>query len=409
MANELDIVVPGAGRAVYAIVRRSSDAQVWDVANTTFTAWADGDIDDYDVALVDASGDLYSGDFPTDIPAGTKVTIAWYDRAGASPATTDTILASQTRTWNGSALSGGSSVSLEAGALTSLDSIKRHLRLDGTSTWDTLLTELINAASAKIKRMTNRDFVATNYVEWYDGNLQDELVLRQWPVLRVNRVLDRVTGGLRLKYTSGSDIIASAQVYTSGDGGLRLNTVNASGAETTNDLSFATYKSLSALETAIDALSGWTSTTVTNTLTKYLVPAGAVDCLSVDRTLDVVTAPEREYRVDYNRGALGFVSNDWHHGYSTRGIGVGGIDSTYPMKAAYQSILVDYRAGYETVPADINYVAREFVQALYYAGLQNNALQQESLGSYSYTLADQSVYLDGLRKRLETYTDVGVA
>ena len=100
MANEIGYS-SSASVTPYAIVRRESDYKVWDVTNTEWATWADGDIDDYDIALTDRGGDYYSASFPSDIAANTVVHIIYYDQAGASPATTDLRLASFTGRWTG--------------------------------------------------------------------------------------------------------------------------------------------------------------------------------------------------------------------------------------------------------------------------------------------------------------------
>ena len=164
MANELNITVEGDDLTVYALIRRKSDAKVWDVANTTWATWADGSIGDYDVAFTSRDGDMYQATFPTDIDAGTVVRVHYYSQSGAAPAITDLLLAAKEFSWNGTDLTSSSSVALQAGNLTTLDDVKRHLRITGSGD-DTLLTDLINIVSDKIKRFTGRDFTSTQYYE----------------------------------------------------------------------------------------------------------------------------------------------------------------------------------------------------------------------------------------------------
>lgn len=104
MANELDLISP-SGATIYAVIR--SGATVAQTTTETFVAWVDANIANYDVPLTDNSGDYYSEDFPDWIALGNYV-VTYYLQAGATPATTDDVLASETINWGGGATSGGS-------------------------------------------------------------------------------------------------------------------------------------------------------------------------------------------------------------------------------------------------------------------------------------------------------------
>ena len=109
MSREINLVFNGSG-VPYAIVRRISDAAVWDVTNTAWVGtWVDGDIGDYDIALTSRGGDYYDADFPTDITKNIAVHIAFYSRSGGSPTITDVMLADASGDyyWTGITLSGG--------------------------------------------------------------------------------------------------------------------------------------------------------------------------------------------------------------------------------------------------------------------------------------------------------------
>ena len=133
MAGELYISKPGGSLNLYVIVRRISDYKVWSVAASDWATWADGDIDNYDVVLTDRGGDFYNGDFPSAITAGTRVLTMYYQRAGASPAITDSLLLSVDTNWNGASLVSSSTVTLAAGALTTLASVKRFMNISVTT------------------------------------------------------------------------------------------------------------------------------------------------------------------------------------------------------------------------------------------------------------------------------------
>lgn len=69
MANELQISGAGAGKTFAARIRRTSDLQVRITGTGLYEAWNDANIATYRIALTDAGGGCYRGDFPA-IAAG---------------------------------------------------------------------------------------------------------------------------------------------------------------------------------------------------------------------------------------------------------------------------------------------------------------------------------------------------
>jgi uncharacterized phiE125 gp8 family phage protein len=186
MAGELFTTYEVAGTDVYAIIRRLSDFYVWDTTTSAFVVWADGDVADYDVDLTDVGGDLYKGDFPSSIAAG-DYRIFYYERAGGVPALTDTFIESIDRHWNGAALVDTSVVTLSPYALTTVVKVKRLLHL-AASTDDDLLTELINAATFKIEKHCNRQFLARAYTERTNGYGTKKLVTKHYPITELTAI-----------------------------------------------------------------------------------------------------------------------------------------------------------------------------------------------------------------------------
>lgn len=87
-------------------------------------------------------------------------------------------------------------VTLVAWALCTLDEIKEYLGIPlTTTTWDDLLSRLINSSSSFIEKETDRRLVATNYVHtvladkentWLDGDGTKKAHARQYPVNSVS-------------------------------------------------------------------------------------------------------------------------------------------------------------------------------------------------------------------------------
>lgn len=386
MAGELYISKPGSSLNLYVIIRRISDYKVWSTVAADWATWSDGSIADYDVALTDRGGDFYNGDFPTGIASGTRVLTMYYQRAGATPAITDSLLLTVDTNWNGAALTSSSTITLSSTALTSLASVKRYMNIS-VSTYDTILTELINQVSARIERITGRKFAAANYNEWVNPAGEDWITVRNWPIIRVDRVRYSAESAIAATY-SGADIEAAASVYYDENGGTgtaKLVSVSAAGTETSNTFSFATYPTLSTLVTAMDAISGWTVTRAVtrDSMSVSLFPQAGMDALNTAADLYAVTEYDLIARVDHRRGML----------QATRGHG--------PR-------LITYRGGYETIPDDVSGVCNAMVQAAYQMGLVNPLLASESIPDYSYSLADRVQLDDAQTRVLDAYTTIAM-
>jgi hypothetical protein len=388
MANELRVVYQGSG-STYAIIRRKADWYAWN--GSSFETWADGSVSTYDVALSSQGGDVYAADFPSGIAAGDYRAIYYESTSGVT--TSDLILKTTDIFWNGEAAS-ESEVSLSAYALTTVENVKRFMQISA-DTYDTLLADLINLVSAMIERETGRQYKARDYRERLNGRMQRRLVLRQHPVQHINRVSYGYLEAMSVSY-SGDAIRANAQVYadpeSSDGGGIRLVTVNSSGVRTANNLTFATYPSLSLMETAIELISGWTATVANNIPSADLYVTGAEDAKTRSVQFYYPDQDEDSYSLDQRNGILAFdqKSIGWYHG-----------DDRFTCR--HQGILIEYRGGYETIPADVDLLARELVKEAFYSGQNNTGLNSYSLGPYSVSFSEDPGAK--ARARLSLYVD----
>src|SRR5574343_1611480 len=137
--------------------------------------------------------------------------------------------------------------------LTTTTRYKSYAGISGTSQ-DTLIGILIPMVSDQIAKHLCRDLEVTTYKRWVNGTGSPILRLEQWPILNVYQVsISTMTAGY-IENTGATTKRASVSF----DGtNLSLMSVNASGTETLTDLPVATYKILSTLATAIEAVSGW--------------------------------------------------------------------------------------------------------------------------------------------------------
>ena len=86
---------------------------------------------------------------------------------------------------------------LAPNALTTLETVKAMLGIDPTdenAQRDTVLVNLINAASAWVERQTGRKLGRQVYTQKYVASGTQELVLLQWPITNVEYVKDTADG-----------------------------------------------------------------------------------------------------------------------------------------------------------------------------------------------------------------------
>lgn len=102
---------------------------------------------------------------------------------------------------------------MAAGDLTSLTNVKNFLPNMGTATsYDTLLGQLITAASAWIKSYLNRDILTASYTETLDGTGTAKIMLPQFPVTAVTSI---TIGGQAVNL---STVVIRGSVLTLADG-----------------------------------------------------------------------------------------------------------------------------------------------------------------------------------------------
>jgi len=203
MANELTLqtLPPLHGAVAYAIVSNSL-GQFWNNSTSAFENYSTSDQSAYAVAMTEQPTDgFYEGNFPTLIITAGTYSVSYYQQIGGSPASTDDVIGIGTVQWGG-----GLPNSTD---LITLNYAKQYLSLTVT-TYDTLLGQLIDAASQAVVSYCHNNFVITNYLEFYDlteGGYK--LALKNYPVTALTTVTlfpyftDPVT-------VSGSDFIVSA-------------------------------------------------------------------------------------------------------------------------------------------------------------------------------------------------------
>src|ERR1700722_987899 len=100
--------------------------------------------------------------------------------------------------------------------ITSARALSNLNNLATSSDENTTLAALITAVSRAIENHCWRTFAVTSYDELYPGNNRGELVLRNYPIISIERVAHDPTPVLRVTNTSSSNQRATVKVTATG-------------------------------------------------------------------------------------------------------------------------------------------------------------------------------------------------
>lgn len=253
---------------------------------------------------------------------------------------------------------------------------------------------LIPAADRAIKRFTKRDLEQTSYSEFYSGNGQQNVVIRQFPVLSARTTVAAASDGDALPTATVN--VADTTGFAAGGGKLAVQT-----GKTTRTV--VGYTGLTA--TTFTGCSGGTGTLATG----YSVGTPVVRYdqngywgQGVNAFPDPPLVQGTQFAVvldsggrTSNRGLLQrlgfgpgmpFWGSPWF----------GGFGGTYGGKLAASrmpawslgqgNIRIDYAAGYSPVPADLAYAAGMLVSWMARNMPTGRPMQSESYEAYSYSI-----------------------
>ena len=269
-------------------------------------------------------------------------------------------------------------------ALTTLAGLKAHLGIT-VSTYDTILEQYIDHASAKIERWIGRQIKLRNYSEWYGGNDVRSVRVKQYPINNVVGVYTGLAAAITISSTVSSDIRLTISINTDPLGTVAngvlapcavLTRTTSAGTTTTSTLLFSTYPDTTSLVAAINAITGYSATVTTAMRCAQLHPRAGGDIKMATVVLTGVDVSS-EFVYDSYLGIVTIRQDAFPtmRSYSAR----------YP--SALQSTLIEYSAGYTTVPEDIHQACLVIAGTMYLSRKSDTSLQSESLGDYSYSMA----------------------
>ena len=229
---------------------------------------------------------------------------------------------------------------------------------------NTTLDALIAAASSGIENYCWRTFAIVSYDELYPGNNKCELVLRNYPIIAIDRVAYNPLPVVRITNTSVGNQRATVKVTATG---LELIAV-ASGVSTTAAILFSDQPTLSALAAAVTALGNGWSATVLNPGDNLRASAdlralqGADQAMNANADLKLHTSELTDFTIDGESGCLA-------------------RDNGLPWHGGLHSWRVLYSAGVSAVPNDVQEACAEWVAQLFWQTKRDPGLASESIPS----------------------------
>ena len=235
-----------------------------------------------------------------------------------------------------------------------------------------VMQDIVNAASEVIEKWCNRTFASTTYDETYDGTGHRNLILNNYPVTHIDRIMSSPVSVLSIRNTSTA---VSRANFSLSSTTLSLTSV-ANGVATPHEVDLEDCPTLADVATAINAFSadGWTAT--------------ALGQYSTWATSELY-APQ--FCSDCRWSGIGWI---WHHVFGVPILqtnnDMGEVVSMTGFSRGYKAYRVFYTAGYSVIPQPIQQACASLAASVYLNREINPHLQSESLGGYSYTLATQA-------------------
>ena len=249
-------------------------------------------------------------------------------------------------------------MAVAATAHTTLPDAKAFLGITGGAS-DAILEQCIDRASAWVDRYCGRTFKAARYYEFRDGG-SDRIVLKNAPVQAVYFCSVTKESVLSVSSTDATDTLATVSVV---GGELQLTRRTSAGVETRTSLSLDTYDSTAELSAQVSLTAGFLGSTVKNAPSRYLARVAGRDVRQGAFLLDGFTDFYTDYGIDEESAIV----------YG-------------PTFKNYRSVFVDYRGGYNTIPADVEQSTLMVVGKFFRDRTRDASVSSESLGGYSYSL-----------------------
>lgn len=273
----------------------------------------------------------------------------------------------------------GIDITISSTGITTNDAVSAYL---GTNSYSTAqITAAVNAANEAVQQYCQRDFTASTRREWIWLDGTNAVRLKDYPLIRLTRCSFETRDAMSIEYTNTSAVAASVSIT---DTVLTISAVVPGSSKTGyQEFTLSDYTSMAALETAIEAQTGtdgtWSVEVLQEDFPTAIQPKAHDDCLN-QKLYPQIPFDVAPAHVDTLSGliTLTTVRNGW--------------------------VFVEYRAGYETVPADVQQVATELAAAILATkDSAGGTLASVKLGDAAYSYREVSNAMAPFEVRLAPY------
>ena len=282
-------------------------------------------------------------------------------------------------------------------ALVTLAQLKNWLGITSTDD-DVILEDAIDRATSIIETHCDRKLKSRVFYEFVMPQGERTVTVDNYPIVSI----DTIAYGSAISMTIESDSASTDVLATVENNGtnIRLRKVASDGTSTTATLALADYLTTSAIVNYINAsVSGWSATLTENAYSFSLYRFGGRGVIDAPCNFEFPRDNVSEYRVDYSTGLIHLIAD--------RFPGIRSDDaSANRFPSGFYPVFVQYTAGFETVPADLQQVCIEVAADLYRERKQDKTITSESLGDYSYTQAGVAELLEGRMGKLAGYREI---
>jgi hypothetical protein len=267
-------------------------------------------------------------------------------------------------------------VAIDTNNLTTLAVLKTWLGVTDTAD-DIVLQWSIQQASRIVQTHCARNFTEQRYYEIRDTYGAMRLALEQSPVTVVRFVGVGWDSVLSINSTNSTDAFASVAVDADQ---VHLTRVSSTGTETASQVSFGSHDVSSEVVNHINTISGFSAGLILNVPSRYIRRLAGRDVRNSTAYLEAPTEGLDDYQIDLDRGMIYGKTLD-----------------------RYRSVLVDYTAGYATIPTDVELATLTIAARSYRARTRDRSIASESLGGYSYSTRSLVEIEDEEKRMLAPY------
>jgi len=224
-----------------------------------------------------------------------------------------------------------------------------------------IVTDIHKSVEKWIDSYCNKTLLTTTYAEYYDGNGEQYLQLDHYPITGLTRIAIGRRTAIRVQNT---DDYTSATISVTSTGVILTKNGTSNSTAT-----FASNATMTALVSAINAVgSGWTAVVDNSDYGSYksneLVQMFGKSAIQDNWVyLDMPEEACDDFEVYPNRGEI-YKSSGWDEGHN--------------------NIYVEYTAGYEITPADLELAIEMFVKYIW------QKKDEDAFGVKVYSLGDIS-------------------